>query len=104
MGRITTPPYRIEIKCSDSRYSFTPMAWRVRSNNAGIRADGKPTVANLDKWVTAYEDSLRPGGCNAHLGIHSVVSAKIIRQSDNEVVAEWIRSQQRPNEPRFQVI
>jgi hypothetical protein len=70
----------------------------------GIPGDGKPTTANIDRWVTSYEESLKPGGPNAHLGLHQVSYARIIRQSDNQIVAEWNRSKQRPNEPLFKVV
>lgn len=102
MGRSYTPKYRLEFTTTRPGY-FTPGAWEVRGRY-GRHSDGKPTTANLDKWVTAFEDSLRPGKPNAHLGIFSVVTAKIINQFTGEVVATWTRKTARPNEPLFQVI
>jgi hypothetical protein len=100
MGRSTTPTYafRIETFLSLSgKVSHTSMAWK--------KEYGKPTTANIDKWVTAYEESCKPGGCNAHLGIDPVVSVEIKRNvSGGEVVATWERKKERPNEPMFQQV
>jgi hypothetical protein len=95
MGRITTPTYRLEITDHTGEFGMTPMAWRVRDG-------GKPTTENIDKWVTAFEASLLTH--NKHLGIFSIKSARIVRQSTGDVVAEWQRRAARPNEPMFQII
>jgi hypothetical protein len=102
MGRSRMVIYSLRIVTSDNTVS-TPMEWRVGARH-GIPGYGKPTTENIDKWVTAYEESLKSGGCNAHLGIHSVVSAKIVDQRTDTNVAYWERKLQRPNEPLFQVI
>lgn len=102
MGHTRTPKYRLEMTTTYPGY-FTPQAWEVRARY-GVPGNGTPTTDNIDKWVTAFEDSLRPGKPNAHLGIFSVVTAKIINQFTGEVVATWTRKTARPNEPKFQVI
>lgn len=101
MGRVVKVQYRLEIKCiSGNRY--TPSAWRVRGQ-FGNHGDGKPTAENIDKWVTAFEQSMIDG-VNKHLGIDQVVEAKIVHQTSSETVASWIRSEWRKNQPLFQII
>jgi hypothetical protein len=103
MGRSTTPTYRLEITGHTGNFTITNSAWHVQSRY-GIPGDGRPSTDNLDRYVTAFEKSLRTGGSNAHLGIFLITSCRIIRQSTGKVVAEWKRSEQRKNEPMFQVI
>ncbi len=43
-------------------------------------------------------------GPNKHLGIDQVTVAKIIDQRTGEIIALWVRSQQRKNQPLFQII
>lgn len=81
MGRSYTPPYRVEHDGS------TPSAWR--------REYGKPTEANLSKFIQEYSRSLEAGGCNQHvskpLGYIPYPSwARIVRQCDGVVVASLI--------------
>ena len=98
MGRSTTPKFVFSIVTVLSRagkVAHTPMAWK--------KEYGRPTTDNIDKWVTAYEDSCKPGGCNDHLGHDPVVSCEI-RYNPGEVVASWVRKTARPNEPKFQII
>ena len=103
MGGSRTFPYVLKIKTVSGAF-HTPMEWRLRAQ-FGIPGYGKPTVANIDKWVTALEDSMKPGGCNAHIGFDPVVEARIVENhAGGDTVAEWVRSVQRPNEPKFQVI
>jgi len=85
MGKSIKSKYALQIK-SDGY--FTPMCWFVNQN-------GKPTQANLEKWVDAYHASLKPGGANAHLsngpkGMPILNSAKIVTNDRNKtVVAAW---------------
>lgn len=83
MGRSITPAYRIEL---EGPVYATPMAWQ--------RSYGRPTAANLAKVVETYNDSYGPEGVNAHVGERwgdraRHTAARIVRQRDNEVVAEW---------------
>lgn len=103
MGRSTTPTFRLEILGHTGNFSMTNGAWNVQRRN-GCPGDGQPSTESLDRYVTSFEASLRPGGSNAHLGIFSLTSCQIVRQSSGDVVATWKRSEQRPNEPSFQVI
>lgn len=81
MGRITTPPYRLEFTAVD-RGAWTPGAWRSESN-------GRPTAANLAAYVRETERSTMAGGCNAHLGATRILAARIVRQSTGDVVATY---------------
>jgi hypothetical protein len=93
MGRITTPKYRFEmapiraVNTNLPSYSITPSAWKVKEH-------GKPTTDNIDKYVRAFIDSTKLGGCNDHFskdaGYIPVPNyARIVRQADNQVMAEW---------------
>lgn len=70
MGRTTTPAYVVQI--ADGRYRYAGSAWVVAT-------DGKPTEANLRRYVESFEASTRPGGANAHLGEVRVLRASIRR-------------------------
>lgn len=80
--------YVLNIKISTGDHC-TPMEWRVISRNQ-IPSCGHPNHANITKWVDAYEASLLTH--NAHLGVHTVVSATIYDQVDKKMVCEWDRS------------
>lgn len=61
MGRSYTPPYVIEVDgCQGA------MSWYVRAVY-GTPANGKPTAANLKKYMDSFLASMEPGGANAHL-------------------------------------
>jgi hypothetical protein len=98
MGKSYTPIYivTIEIDNPDMLY-FTPSAcsaWRVRgSRNPPLKGHGAPTLANLHNYVVALELSCLPNGVNAHLGCITISNAKIVRQSDDEIMAEWNRAE-----------
>lgn len=100
MGRSRVINTTIKITTSDGATS-TACEWYTRGRN-GRPADGKPTVENITRWVEAYEASLRAGGSNAHLGIHSVVTAVI--KHHGEVVCSWSNRVNRPNAPLFQMV
>ena len=101
MGKSTTWPYRLEIKCV-SRKHYTPMEWRCRMSRFAP-GFGMPTAANIDKWVTVFEESMRTGP-NKHLGLDQVVTAQIVDQRTGDVVATWDRSSWRKNQPMFEII
>lgn len=81
MGRSTTPKYALTV-------DGIPMIWDCRTA-------GKPTAANLEKWIMAYAKSLELGGCNEHiskaLGHIPYPRHAVIRQNrlGGTVVAEW---------------
>lgn len=41
--------------------------WRERSRY-GLKGFGKPTPEKLEAWRRKFNESISPGGCNAHLG------------------------------------
>ena len=57
MGKSTTPKYRLRLADAE------PMIW-------DIKAFGRPTAVNLERFVMAHAKSLQPGGANAHLSEH----------------------------------
>lgn len=63
---------------------WTPGAWRSKFN-------GRPTAKNLAAYVESMQASTLPGGCNAHLGATTILSATVTRQSDGAVVASFAR-------------
>lgn len=87
MSRCVTPPYRIEYQTASG--STMSAVWYARKQGQ-IPSYGRPSPANIRKWIAKHNESLQPGGCNDHLvgkGLEAV-SACIVRQSTNEVVAE----------------
>jgi len=105
MGRSITPKYRIEYyyrQPSNGQIIQVKACWTVKSNNANIPADGKPTDKNVEKYVQAYNNSLKSDGVNKHvsqsLGYMPMAhKAELIEQATGNVVAKW-------NAPMFQVI
>lgn len=97
MGRSFTPRYVLRI---DRHTLFgsrlTPMTWDVKQL-------GKPTIENVDKHVTAFENSLVHGP-NKHLGIFSIAECHVWDQKNKKEVCRWVRRIVRPNEALFQVI
>ncbi len=86
MGRSVTPPYRLEMS------GVTAATWRVKAQY-GIPGDGKPTEANLIKYIRAYAKSLESGS-NVHISkalgyVPYPTWARIVRQADGQVMAEW---------------
>lgn len=89
MGRTFTPTYRIEMQGS------TAACWRTKDYGQ-MRGHGQPTAANLTAYVNAFVNSQMAGGPNEHireaLGKPIVPTwARIVRQSDNRVMAMFYR-------------
>jgi hypothetical protein len=82
MSRTATSKYAVSITVPGYRYSLA--SWRCNQS-------GRPTDANLARYVEAFEASTRPGGCNAHLGEQYVSSAyvKVNSGYDGQVVATY---------------
>lgn len=82
MSRSTTPTYRVEVKANKPIGMF---GWNGRQ-------DGAATEANLEKWRQSYNTSFQVGGVNGPINDGDIIvhisSAKLIRQSTGEVVAE----------------
>jgi hypothetical protein len=81
MARSSTPSHRIEFTTA-GRLRLTNMAWESREW-------GRPTAANLAKYVGDVLASFQPGGTNSHAGPVQLVAARIIRQSDDSLAAKW---------------
>ena len=99
MGKSTTPKYILKIttfKSQNGLAGYSNMEWNCRQS-------GRPSAANIDKWVTVYENSCLPGGCNAHLGYDPVLSCEV-RRNPGDVVASWSRKEYRKDEPLFQTV
>lgn len=94
MGKVRTPTFRIESRWFGRQVSN--MEWKTKEY-------GRPTTENIDRYVTTMEESMKPGGVNAHLGFSPILEVQIVRQSTGEVVASWERNKHR-NEPAFQVV
>jgi hypothetical protein len=61
----------------------TPSEWQTKFA-------GRPSDANLAKWVALYHESLAPGGVNAHIGPSGrLVAATVIDQHTGDVRARW---------------
>lgn len=73
---------------SGKLYECTPAQWRVKSRT-NAPGYGKPNAANLAAYVARFEESTLAGGCNAHLGVQVVVSAKIVDQRSRDSVASY---------------
>jgi len=78
----TTPTYRVEVKANKPMGMF---GWNGRQ-------DGAATEANLEKWRQSYNTSFQVGGVNGPINDGDIIvhisSAKLIRQSTGELVAE----------------
>ena len=73
--------YQIRIEVPGAHYM--PMSWNCKRS-------GRPTEANLRKWVIGFEASTLPGGCNAHLGPEIVRKATVLLNDGSQtVVAEY---------------
>ncbi len=92
MSRNLPPPkYVVEVVVYARNVYSTPMIWR--------KEYGRPNEKNLLKFVQESNESVKPGGVNAHLGVnHAIMKAKIrYNRSGGEVIATY-------NAPMFQVI
>ncbi len=69
---------------------FPPIKWP--DDEVAQNDDADPNQDELDDLIRAFEESLKPGGDNHQLGPETVLDARIIRQSDGEIVVHWSRS------------
>lgn len=82
MGRTITPKYAVEffdVRANGRFVHWTPMGWNSKQA-------GRPTVANLAAFVNGYEESTKPGAPNAHLGVTTIWSARIVRNDGSHTV------------------
>lgn len=96
--RVFVPLYGSE-QPDPARQMSRGQAWPVKDA-------GKPTAANIEKFIVAYYKSTRPGGANAHIGAQSngkgwpvqpPARAYVYDQIKGEIVGEWTA-------PKFWVI
>lgn len=80
MGRTTTPTYRVHVH--QHGYHLTPSGW-------DCRRDGRPSADALARYVRSLEASTEPGGCNSHLGLMKIATARIVHQGTGDVVARY---------------
>ncbi len=82
-----TPPYVVRIT-TDPVALCSSAEWRCRRRGTLI-PHGKPTAENLRVYCAVFEESTKPGGCNAHIGPHRIVTAEIVDQRTGSVVATY---------------
>ena len=91
MGHSITTTHRVEVKANKPIGMFS---WHGRQ-------DGAATEANLEKWRQSYNTSFQVGGVNGPINDGDIIvhisSAKLIRQSTGELVAEV-------NAPAFEIV
>jgi hypothetical protein len=96
MGHSVTPKYALDIyttKLIDGRFqqvlAAECMSWDIKHH-------GRPTPANLEKYVRAYAKSLEAGGSNEHLskdaGYIPYPNRAVIRynHSHGHPVCSWV--------------
>ncbi len=93
MGRSKTPKYVVVME--GTGVNSTPIAWHVGVTEGNVPGYGKPTDANLAKYIAKYVESLKPGGANQHLmqayGTKVIPNSARIVTNDGArtVVATW---------------
>lgn len=90
MGRAFTFKYRVEFTTPSNTSKQTPAGWDTRQH-------GRANAASLRLYMEHMVASMAPGGVNHHIvttfGQGAIPNAaKLIRQEDNVVVAEWSKS------------
>ena len=85
MSRSTTPTHRIELRANDLKV-MESYPWDSKHYGAATRD-------NLEEWRTTMNASFQPGGVNEHITeargtVPHIISAKLIHQQTNAVVAE----------------
>lgn len=85
MGRSITPTFRIEFR--EVTAAGRPVHWT--SAGWDTKHAGRPSAETLAAHVRGMEASTEPGGVNEHLGATTIGYARIVRQSTDEVMAEY---------------
>jgi hypothetical protein len=81
VGRIVTPKWKLELRVAGP-FVISPFVWR--------REYGRPTAANLARFVAKFEEGTKPGGPNEHLGVTKVLAAEIKRNvAGGETIARF---------------
>jgi hypothetical protein len=88
MSNSNIPLYRLEMTaCSGT--VFTPSKWPVEG--FARNGDGDPHWAELNDFIRTFEESLKARSDHEQFGLDSVGTARIIRQSDGEIMVHWNR-------------
>jgi len=82
LSEATGPAYVVDVKIKKG--TMSPLAW-------DMKRFGKPSKQGLAKMIKSYNDSMKPGGANEHLGKNSmIVWAGVRKNAPNEKpMAEW---------------
>jgi len=94
MGRLITPKYALYYRDNTPGLLEQSGAWNVTDRNYPGSGYGRPTAANLERWVRAFNKSMSPGEVNHHVSkalgyLLHVSNARIVRQKDGRVMAEY---------------
>lgn len=85
--------YRYSVRMTPISGYHTPSGWDTRSRagrTVPAYLTGKPTDAKLARYVADYNDSLKPGGVNEHIGPSGYATkAVIFDHQTNTEVATW---------------
>jgi hypothetical protein len=83
MGMSQTLTSKYQVRIFSPAHNYSPASWNCRR-------DGRPTDANLARYVESFEASTRPGGVNAHLGETRILRAVIaVNEYGGDVVARY---------------
>jgi hypothetical protein len=101
MGRVVTPTFRVEYRTN--LLAMNKIASDCLSNVDGRRVlmmawrrhDGRPTMANLERWRRLWNESFKT--VNRHLAPDHINWARLVRQSTGEIMCETTM-------PTFEVI
>ena len=86
--------YRYSLRMTLARGYATPSGWATRSrvgHKIPAYLAGAPTAEKLRRYVLDYNESLLPGGANAHIGIDGRCVAAVIvdHRNGGAIVAEF---------------
>ena len=91
MGRSRTPTHIVrytQVVEGEHQIRFTDSAWPTQAKRGG----GRPTQANLTRYIEGTNESFEPGGVNEHLsqrGTVRILGAEIVNQHTGEVKATY---------------
>lgn len=94
MGRVSTPKYRLELWDARPLRGLVQLVAGPSVESWEVGRRGRPTRANLERYIFRYADSLKAGGVNAHVSkalgfVPYPREARIVNQRTGAVVAHW---------------
>ena len=102
MGRSLKVRYALHLVTPESH--TTSMAWRT-GTHYGAPGYGRPTAANIKRYIGKYNKSLRPGEVNAHIGRRGrATGGWVVDQNSMKIVAEWKAPMFSTDESDFDVL